>query len=63
MKKFSSNELRGLKTSIYIYKSGYQTGCGYTLKEWFECRARVKRASKEKIEQAIGSVVNKGVIK
>jgi hypothetical protein len=40
-----------VKRAIYIYLSGYKTGCGYTLKEYFEAATAVKTiGTKENLE-------------
>ena len=37
-----------LKEAVYIFYSGYRTGCGFTLKQWFEAQ--------EKVHQNLGAV-------
>lgn len=45
MAKIKTNEelSQTLKEAVYIFYSGYRTGCGFTLEDWFKAQDKVHR--------------------
>ena len=36
------NDLKNIKTAVYIFFSGYGTGCDWTLETWFKAKEIVR---------------------